>query len=122
MSNFVNITQEQWEEMTETLQMAAQQVELWVREREGLANMLGAANEALMAAQNDTQAADQRSRELMGLYSWAGVSRNSGGGSTGSKVEIFQDPGSYDGSASKFEEWWTKMNAWLECQDRKSVV
>ena len=61
MANFVNITQEQWEEMTETLQTAAQRVELWVKEREGLASMLGAAKEALTAAQNDAQAADQRS-------------------------------------------------------------
>ena len=61
MSNFVNITQEQWVEMTETLRMAAQQAELWVKEREGLANTLGAAKEALMVAQNDAQAADQRS-------------------------------------------------------------
>ena len=34
-------------------------------------------------------------------------------------MEIFQDPGSYDGSASKFEEWWTKMNAWLECHPKQ---
>ena len=54
----------------------------------------------------------------MGLYSWAGVSRE-GGGSTGSKVEIFQDPGSYDGSASKFEEWWTKLNTWLDCHPKQ---
>ena len=76
--------------------------------------MLGAAKEALMAVQNNAQAADQWSRELMGLYSWAGVS----GGSRGSgatKVEIFQGPRTFDSSASKFEEWWTKMNAWLEC-------
>ena len=66
--------------------------------------MLGEAKAALAAAQSDAQAVDQRSRELMGLYGWAGVSRG-GGGSSGSKVEIFQDPGSYDGSASKFEEW-----------------
>ena len=76
--------------------------------------MLGKAKEALAAAQSDAQAADQRSRDLMGLYGWAGVS-GGGGGSSGSKVEIFQDPGSYDGSASKFEEWWTKLNAWLDC-------
>ena len=114
MANFVNITQEQWEEMTETLRTAAQRVELWVKEREGLASMLGAAKEALTAAQNDAQAADQRSRELMGLYGWAGVS-GGGGGSTGSKVEIFPDPRSYDGSASKFEEWWMKLNTWLDC-------
>ena len=54
----------------------------------------------------------------MGLYGWAGVSRGGGGG-TGSKVEIFQDPGSYDGSASKFEEWWTKLNAWLDCHPKQ---
>ena len=119
MSNFVNITQEQWAEMTETLRTATQRVELWVKEREGLANMLGEAKEALVAAQSDAQAVDQQSRELMGLYSWAGVSRGSGGGGTGSKVEIFQDPGSYDGSASKFEEWWTKLNAWLDCHPKQ---
>ena len=76
--------------------------------------MLGAAKEALTAAQNNAQAADQQSRELMGLYSWAGTSGGSGAG-RGTKVEIFQDPGSYDSSPSKFKEWWTKMNAWLEC-------
>ena len=79
--------------------------------------MLGEAKEALAAAQSDAQAADQRSRELMGLYSWAGVS--GGGGGSGSKVEIFQDPGSYDGSASKFEEWWTKLNTWLDCHPKQ---
>ena len=91
MSNFVNIMQEQWEELTETLCMASQRVELWAKEREGLASMLGAAKEALAVAQNNAQAADQQSRELMGLYGWAGVSRGSGG-SGGTKVEIFQDP------------------------------
>ena len=55
----------------------------------------------------------------MGLYGWAGVSEGSAGGGTGSKVEIFQDPGSYDGSASKFEEWWTKLNAWLDCHPKQ---
>ena len=29
------------------------------------------------------------------------------------KVEIFNDPGEYDGSKAKFEEWWAKMQAWL---------
>ena len=29
------------------------------------------------------------------------------------KVEIFNDPGEYDRSKAKFEEWWTKMQAWL---------
>ena len=121
MANVVNITQEQWDELTSMLQLAAQRAELWSKEQEGLAAMLTQAREALKEAKDDAQAADQRSRELMGLYGWAGITPGSGGG--GTKVEIFQDPGSYDGSASKFEEWWTKMNAWLECHpDRKSVV
>ena len=80
--------------------------------------MLGAVKEALTAAQNNAQAVVQRSQELMGLYRWAGVSGGSRG-SGGTKVEIFQDPGIYDGSASKFEEWWTKMNAWLECHPKQ---
>ena len=29
------------------------------------------------------------------------------------KVEIFNDPGEYDGSKAKFEDWWAKMQAWL---------
>ena len=98
--------------------MADQRAELWVKEREGLAAMLGEAKEALAAAQTDAQAADQWSQELMGLYGWARVSGRSGGG-TRSKVEIFQDPGSYDGSASKFEEWWMKINTWLECHPKQ---
>ena len=119
MSNFVNIMKEQWEEMTETLWMAAQRVELWVKEREGLAAMLGKAKEALAAAQSDAQAADQQSQELMGLYGWAGVSAGGSIGGSTSKVEIFQDPGSYDSSASKFKEWWTKLNTWLDCHPKQ---
>ena len=61
MSNVINIMQEQWTEMTETLRTAAQRAELWVKEREGLVAMLGEAKEALAAAQSDAQAADQRS-------------------------------------------------------------
>ena len=117
MANIVNVTQEQWDELTSTLQLAAQRAELWSKEREGLAAMLTQAREALREAKDDAQAADQRSRELMGLYGWAGITP--GGSSGGTKVEIFQDPGSYDGSASKFEEWWTKMNAWLECHPKQ---
>ena len=29
------------------------------------------------------------------------------------KVEIFNDPGEYDGLKVKFKEWWAKMQAWL---------
>ena len=54
----------------------------------------------------------------MGLYGWAGVGGGSGG-STRSKVEIFHDPRSYDSSASKFEEWWTKLNTWLDCHPKQ---
>ena len=117
MANIVNVTQEQWDELTSTLQLAAQRAELWSKEREGLAAMLTQAREALKEAKDDAQAADQRSRELMGLYGWAGITPSTSGG--GTKVEIFQDPGSYDGSASKFEEWWMKMNAWLECHPKQ---
>ena len=118
MANIVNVTQEQWDELTSTLQLAAQRAELWSKEREGLAAMLTQAREVLKEAKDDAQAADQRSRELMGLYGWAGITPSSASGG-GTKVEIFQDPGSYDGSASKFEEWWTKMNAWLECHPKQ---
>ena len=117
MANVVNITQEQWDELTSTLQLAAQRAELWAKEREGLAAMLTQAREALKEAKDDAQAADQRSCELMGLYGWAGLTPGASRG--GTKVEIFQDPRSYDGSASKFEEWWTKMNAWLECHPKQ---
>ena len=117
MANIVNVTQEQWDKLTSTLQLAAQRVELWAKEREGLAAMLTQVCKALKEAKDDAQAADQRSHELMGLYSWAGITPGAGGG--GTKVEIFQDPGSYDGLASKFEEWWTKMNAWLECHPKQ---
>ena len=34
-------------------------------------------------------------------------------------MEIFQDPRSYDSSASKFKEWWTKLNAWLDCHPKQ---
>ena len=30
------------------------------------------------------------------------------------KVEIFNDPGEYDRSKAKFEEWWAKTQAWLK--------
>ena len=105
-----NISQQQWDELTETLH-----TEQWSKEREGLANMLEEAKATLMAAHADAQAADQHSKELMGLYGWAGA----GGGDGPSKVEIFQDPGSYNGMPSKFEEWWMKINTWMECHPKQ---
>ena len=64
------------------------------------------------------QEADQRTQEIMGLVGqqWAGTFSGNKGmlfrltGST-SKVEIFMDLGMYDGSKSKFEGWWTKIQA-----------
>ena len=50
MANVVNITQEQWEELMETLRLAAQRAEQWSKEREGLAAMLTQAREALKGA------------------------------------------------------------------------
>ena len=110
-----NVSQQQWEELTETVRLVALHAEQWSKEREGLASMQEEAKVALNAARADAQAADQHSKELMGLYSWGGT----GGGSSPSKVEIFQDPGSYDRTPSKFEEWWTKINAWLECHPKQ---
>ena len=48
--------------------------------------MLTEAREALKGAQDDAQAADQRSRELMGLYGWAGISPGTSRG--GTKVDV----------------------------------
>ena len=98
-----NVSQEQWSDLTETLRVVVLCAEQWSKEREGMVNMLNEAKAALTAAHADAQAADQRSCELTGLYGWAGT--GSGGTGGPSKVEIFQDPGSYDSLASKFEEW-----------------
>ena len=59
--------------------------EQWSKEREGLVGMLEEVKATLNAVHADTQAADQCSKELMGLYGWAGA----GGGGGPSKVEIF---------------------------------
>ena len=69
--------------------------------------------------QQNAQEADQRTREIMGLIGqqWATLAPShseSGGGSSG-KIEIFSDPGPYDGSKAKFEEWWMKAHAWMDC-------
>ena len=63
-----NVLQVQWDKLMETLQVAALRAKQWSKEREGLANMLNEAKATLTAAHSDTQAADQCSRELMGLY------------------------------------------------------
>ena len=33
------------------------------------------------------------------------------------KIEIFNDPGEYDGSKAKFKEWWAKAQAWLKVNE-----
>ena len=33
------------------------------------------------------------------------------------KVKIFTDPGEYDGSKAKFEEWWAKAQVWLKVNE-----
>ena len=81
-------------------------------QRNALAEVLQRANTALTDAQQNTQEADQRTREIMGLIGqqWAMLAPShsgTGGGSSG-KIEIFSDPGPYDGSKAKFEEWWMK--------------
>ena len=36
-----------------------------------------------------------------------------------SKVKIFTDSGTYDSSKAKFEDWWTKMKTWLNCNPKQ---
>src|SRR6266576_2556066 len=45
------------------------------------------------------------------------------GGDSGSscKVEVFADPGDYEGNKAKFEEWWSKMKGWLHI-NRRSIA
>ena len=82
--------------------------------------MLQATQEAPQGAQVDVQAADQWTHELLRLHMWAsGGSPGTGGVGSNAKVEIFQDPSSYDRSASKFEEWWTKMRTWPDCHPKQ---
>lgn len=88
--------------------------------------MLLYANIQLVKAQEQVQEVDQRTQEIMDLVGqqWTGsVSRNRGPSSRSadstSKVEIFMDPRTYDGSKLKFEDWWTKMQAWLDCNSKQ---
>ena len=64
--------------------------------------------------------------EIMGLVgqqwtgSFSGV-RETPSGTRGlsSKVEIFTDLGVYNGSKAKFEDWWTKIKGWLDCNPKQ---
>ena len=87
-------------------------------QRNALAEALQRVNTAL----TDVQEADQCTREIMGLIGqqWATLAPSHSETSRGSsgKIEIFSDPGSYDGSKAKFEEWWMKAHAWMDCNPR----
>ena len=84
-------------------------------QRNALAEVLQRANTTLTDAQQNAQEADQHTREIMGLIGqqWATLapSHSETGGGSSSKIEIFSDPGPYDGSKAKFEEWWMKACA-----------
>ena len=42
-------------------------------------------------------------------------SHSESGGGSSAKIEIFSDSGPYDGFKAKFEEWWMKACAWMDC-------
>ena len=42
-------------------------------------------------------------------------SHSESGRGSSAKIEIFSDPGPYDGSKAKFEELWMKAHAWMDC-------
>ena len=88
-------------------------------QRNALAEVLQRANTTLTDVQQNAQEADQCTREIMGLIGqqWATLAPShpeTGGGGSG-KIEIFSDPGPYDGFKAKFEEWWMKARAWMDC-------
>ena len=91
-------------------------------QRNTLAEALQRANTALTDAQQNMQEADQCTREIMGLIGqqWATLapSHSETGGGSSSKIEIFSDPGPYDSFKAKFEEWWMKAHAWMDCNPR----
>ena len=84
-----------------------------------LAEALQRANTTLNDTQQKVQEADQCTKEIMDLIGqqWATLAPSHWESSRGSfaKIEIFLDPGSYDGSKAKFEEWWMKAHAWMDC-------
>ena len=55
----------------------------------------------------------QRAGQFTGRVFSSGLARST------SKVEIFTDPGMYDGSKSKFEDWWMKIQAWLDSNPKQ---
>ena len=88
-------------------------------QRNALAEALQRANTTLNDVQQNVQEANQHTREIMGLIGqqWAALvsSHPESGGGSSAKIEIFSDPEPYDGSKAKFEEWWMKAHAWMDC-------
>ena len=88
-------------------------------QRNALAEALQRANTALNDVQQNMEEANQCTREIMGLIGqqWATLapSHSETGGGSSAKIEIFSDPGPYDGSKAKFKEWWMKACTWMDC-------
>ena len=84
-------------------------------QRNALAEALQRVNTALNDAQQNVQEANQCTRKIMGLIGqqWATLAPSHSETDRGSsaKIEIFSDPGPYDGSKVKFKEWWIKAHA-----------
>ena len=80
-------------------------------QRNTLAEALQRAITTLNDVQQNTQEANQHTREIMGLIGqqWAMLvpSHSESGAGSSAKIEIFSDPG--------FEEWWMKAHAWMDC-------
>ena len=88
-------------------------------QRNTLTEALQRANTVLNDVQQNVQEADQCTREIMGFIDqqWASMAPShleTGRGSS-AKIEIFSDPGPYDGFKAKFKEWWMKACAWMDC-------
>ena len=101
-------------------------IQILEQQRETITQALLQAKVQLLKVQEQAQVADQRTNKIMGLVSqqWAGRFRGARGTPTGLvrwsfKIEIFTDPGTYDGSKAKFKDWWTKIKAWLDCNPKQ---
>jgi hypothetical protein len=112
----------------ENIAAGAARTQALEQQRDGLSEALNRANQLLQLAHDKAAEADQRTREVMGLVGaqWAGIAHpaaaDAGIPMGSSKVEIFSDPGSYDGSKAKFEEWWTKAQAWIDCNPKQFMM
>ena len=89
------------------VQIFREQMDMILEARNDVAHWL------YIIAQQNTQIANL---QLQAQAQGAGPSTAQGTATTSlysKKVEIFNDPGGYDRSKVKFEEWWAKMQAWL---------